>query len=345
MSDPLITLSIALVLAGLSAWIFWPQRGLLPRWRKMNRLSGRVLQEDALKHLYKTTLRGRPPGLHSIAGALNISPDRAATLLAELEAQDLLRMEDRRPALTPLGEETALHIIRAHRLWERFLAEKTGYGEEEWHDLAETYEHRATADELNVLAAQLGYPTHDPHGDPIPTEAGELVTHDAQPLTHIKSGELARIVHLEDEPEAVAAQLRAEGLIPGQVLRVMENTQRRIRFWSNGDEHVLAPLVAAYVEVQLVPEAEIVEEKNPSLDELEVGERAEVIRLSPRVRGPERRRLMDLGVLPGTIIDVEMVSPSGDPTGYRIRDALIALRDDQAQYIKVNRLEVVEVSQ
>ena len=66
--------------------------------------------------------------------------------------------------------------------------------------------------------------------------------------------------------------------------------------------------------------------------------------LSPQCRGPERRRLMDLGILPGTVIQAELVSPSGDPTAYRIRDALIALRKEQADWVRVELLTLEEAS-
>ena len=68
------------------------------------------------------------------------------------------------------------------------------------------------------------------------------------------------------------------------------------------------------------------------------GEHGQIVGLSPRCRGPERRRMMDLGILPGTVVTAELISPSGDPTAYRIRDALIALRVEQAQLINISRL-------
>jgi Fe2+ transport system protein FeoA len=76
------------------------------------------------------------------------------------------------------------------------------------------------------------------------------------------------------------------------------------------------------------------------LDELPVGATAEVQSLSANLNGPARRRLLDLGILPGTRILVEMRSPSGDPTAYRIRNALIALRAEQAHDIRVREMKV-----
>jgi DtxR family Mn-dependent transcriptional regulator len=75
-----------------------------------------------------------------------------------------------------------------------------------------------------------------------------------------------------------------------------------------------------------------------TLAALKPGQQGVVMRLSPQCRGPERRRLLDLGILPGTVITAEMVSPGGDPTAYRIRGALIALRREQARLIYIRPL-------
>ena len=78
-------------------------------------------------------------------------------------------------------------------------------------------------------------------------------------------------------------------------------------------------------------------QRGTPLNSLKPGDKGLVLSLSPRLRGADRRRMMDLGVLPGTEIDVAMRSPSGDPTAYRIRGALIALRADQANLIQVEK--------
>lgn len=71
---------------------------------------------------------------------------------------------------------------------------------------------------------------------------------------------------------------------------------------------------------------------------LKLGETAKVVQILPTCQGAERRRLMDLGILPGTVITAEMKSPSGDPTAYRIRGALIGLRQEQANAIAIRRV-------
>lgn len=351
MPDPLWALTVGAGLALLLAALFWPERGLWPRWRRTRELTERVLTEDALKHIHKCEMKGRRPTVESLAGALQVPRDRVAQLLTQMEQLGLLTSRGGELHLTAAGRNAALHIIRAHRLWERYLADQTGYSEADWHGQAERLEHTLEPAEVEELAAQLGHPTHDPHGDPIPDAAGRFVAHGGQPLTALPVDTPAQIVHIEDEPEVVYAQLAAEGLYPGMAVRLIEVTPQRVRFWANGDEHVLAPLLAANISVVPRPaEAEArreeAEARPPAmpLSALRLGEQAEVVGISPRCRGPERRRFMDLGILPGTVVTAELVSPSGDPTAYRIRDALIALRKEQADLIHVVRRPASVVS-
>jgi DtxR family Mn-dependent transcriptional regulator len=345
MSDPLLNLVIGLVVVLVGALFFWPEKGLVPRWREMRSRSARVLREDALKHMQKRALGGRRPSLRSIAGSLGITIDQAAEVVADLEKRRLVDVAEEGFELTPEGESVALQVIRAHRLWERFLAEETGYHEGEWHRQAEEQEHALSPEELEALTRSLGNPSHDPHGDPIPTAEGDIAPHRGISLNDLALNTPAQIVHIPDEPKMVAAQIQAEGLLPGMVLRVSDRSPLRLIFWINGEEHLLAPMVAANIAVVPLPEER--HEPAPTgepLWSLNTGEKGEVVMLSPRCRGPERRRLMDLGILPGTVIEADLRSPSGDPTAYRIRDALIALRKEQAEWIRIKPLRMEQTA-
>ena len=338
MPNPLIALLIAGILTAIGLWLFWPERGVFWRWQRANEMTERVVGEDALKHIHQCEIHNRRPTVQSLAGALNISSNDVAEILHRLEQQEYLQIDGDQFRLTPTGRDYALRIIRAHRLLERYLADATGFEEEEWHDRAERLEHSLSVEELNRLSARLGNPTHDPHGDPIPTAQGEMIYRERTPLINMETGKPAQIVHLEDEPEAVYAQIVAEGLHVGQIVRMIESSPQRIRFWAGGDEHLLAPIVAVNIAVVPLPEEQQVEEIiGEPLSSLKIGEVAQVLSISPRSRGLERRRLMDLGILPGTEIEVEMFSPSGNPAAYRIRGAVIALRDSQAEHIRIQR--------
>jgi DtxR family transcriptional regulator, Mn-dependent transcriptional regulator len=338
MVNPLLALGTAVFIIIILAILFWPERGLVARWQETGRHNERVRSEDALKHIHKFETKGRRPTMESIAGALHISQNDAAALVTAMQSNGLLQTGQGEIHLTPQGRDSALHIIRAHRLWERYLAEETGYREADWHGQAERFEHQLSEDELDVLAAQLNYPTYDPHGDPIPSASGEMVEHGGRPLSALTVDVPGQIVHLEDEPPMVYAQLIAEGLHVGMPVRVTEATTERIRFWANGDEHILAPIFANNISVVPLPEAppQPVTE-SASLHDLRPGEAAEVLSISPNCRGMERRRFLDLGILPGTVIQAEMNSPGGGTTAYIIRGALIALREQQANYIKIKK--------
>jgi DtxR family Mn-dependent transcriptional regulator len=341
MPDPLTSLLVAAAITLIGVFLFWPERGIFWRWNRARQMTARVYREDALKHILHCEIHGDKPTLKSLAGALDTSESEAARILGDLGALEMLQVEGGDFRLTPAGREDALRIMRAHRLWERYLADETGFQEAEWHGQAHLREHMLTPDQADELSARLGYPTHDPHGDPIPSASGYMVYPESRvPLTAHPLDKPARIVHLEDEPETVYAQLVAEDLHVGQVIRLVEHSPQRVRFWAGADEHILAPVVAANISVVPLPE-EVREEQTPgeSLATLKPGEQGRVVALSSRIRGVERRRLMDLGVLPGTLIEAEMTSASGDPVAYRIRGALIALRHTQADNIRIARLE------
>lgn len=345
MPDPLLALAVGALLLAAGLASFWPGRGLYHRWQAASRVNDRVRTEDALKHMHKSEMRGRRPTLESVAGALGVGADDAAALLSRMQALGLVNAAGGDLALTLQGRDAALHIIRAHRLWESYLADRTGFGEQEWHQQAERLEHDLQPEQVEALAAQLGRPTHDPHGDPIPDRDGSYVYHGGLPLPALELDAPGRIVHIEDEPATVYAQLVAEGLYPGMDVRLLEVSPTRVRFWANGDEHLLAPLMAANIsvrpiEVAALPAgaAPISGETAETLATLRPGQQGRVMALSPRMRGAERRRMMDLGILPGAVIAAELVSPSGDPTAYRIRGAMIALRREQAQLINIQRM-------
>jgi DtxR family Mn-dependent transcriptional regulator len=339
MVNPLLALGIATALVVAAFWLFWPVSGMYWRWSRFRRYSSRTLVEDALKHLYDCEARRHPATVHSLSGALGISGQRLAEVVARLEQLKLAESEGGVYTLTTEGRSYALRVIRVHRLWESYLSDDTGFDASEWHLQAEHREHITTPEEAEALSARMGHPRFDPHGDPIPTPAGEIVPPPGQPLSDMKPGQVGKIVHLEDEPQEIYAQLLAESLYPGMQVRIFEVSPARIRFEADGDEHVLAPVVAANLSVQAVPEEEEVEETFERLSALEPGERATVVGLSSACRGAERRRFLDLGLIPGTEVTAELRSAGGDPTAYRIRGAVIALRRDQAEMIHVVRPE------
>jgi DtxR family Mn-dependent transcriptional regulator len=338
MMDPILALIVALLLGLTAALLLWPTRGLLWRAVRALRVSDRVMIEDALKHIHDCEYHDKPCTLHSLGGALGLSGNRAAELSRRLEELELIRTAEGGIKLTAEGRGIALRVIRIHRLWERYLSDETGLSASEWHSEAERREHTTTPGQAALLAARTGDPRFDPHGDPIPTEDGEIIPPRGRPLPDLPIGALAEIVHVEDEPESIYAQIVAEGLHPGMRVRVAAVSSERIRFEADAEEHVLAPIFAANLwAVPLQQEQGRMEGPFERLSGLEPGEQARVIGISNRCRGMERRRMLDLGIVPGTVVQYELTSAGGDPVAYRIRGAVIALRSEQADLIHIDR--------
>lgn len=337
MLNPALALSIFGVLVIVAALVAWPRRGLLPRLRRMSHLSERVLLEDALKHVYTCESIGRACSLESLAGRLEISMGRAADLLAQLAESRLVRNEAGGPRLTDTGRDSALRLVRTHRLWERYLADRTGVPAGEWHEEAERMEHALSAEEADALAARLGHPAWDPHGDPIPTAGGELPRVERLTLAGAEVGRTFEIVHLEDEPRVIYDALVSDGLELGSRVEVVERTPTSVRVRARGREWKLDNVVAPNVTVKMLAEGERADAPVTTLLDLEHGETARVTGISPACQGSQRRRLLDLGVVRGTEIESSLDSASGDPVAYLIRGALIALRREQAAWIRVQR--------
>ncbi len=312
-----------------------PRKGLLWKWFQGREATERIRIEDALKHFYNFEYSRLSATVSSLAGVLQIGRDEAASLAGRLESLGLVTRDADGIRLTADGRSYALRVIRIHRLWERFLADHTGVSESQWHHEADRKEHELTPEQADVLSAELGHPVFDPHGDPIPTPDGEMPGRRGLPLSALNPGATARIVHVEDEPDAVYAQLVAARLYPGTTVRVLEHTRDRMRIEADLQEHVLAPVVAANLSVEPIGDALDAAAPDNRLSSLAIGQEATVVDISAACRGVERRRLLDLGIVPGTLVRAELESAGGDPIAYRIRGAMIALRKDQADLIYV----------
>jgi len=335
MVDPVLALSIFALLVVVTALVVWPRWGLAARVIRLWHMTERVRIEDALKHLYNAELSGQPGNAPGVAGTLGVSPARAVRVMARLEALGFARSTAEGLRLTDDGRAYALRILRTHRLWERYLADRTGVAATDWHDAAEIKEHRLSREQTENLAARMGQPLFDPHGDPIPTATGELPAVPGIPLNALVPGLTATIVHLEDEPREVYDQVLTEGLAPGMSIEVVTADPSRIRFKTDGREHELLPVVAANVTVLPQPTLEVAAAPQRNLTSLDLGGRGTVVGIAPACQGAQRRRLLDLGVVPGTVIEAELMSAAGDPVAYRIRGAMIALRRHQAEWILI----------
>jgi DtxR family transcriptional regulator, Mn-dependent transcriptional regulator len=338
MVDPGRALLVFAVLVGVAALALWPGWGLLSRIVALARMSERVRVEDALKHVYSCERVGRACSIESLAGHLEISTAAAARLLSRLAELGLVLTTPDGPSLTDVGRESALRVVRTHRLWERYLADRTGVPASDWHDEAEHMEHTLSPEEADALSASLGHPSWDPHGDPIPTASGHLPPAERLSLAGAPAGRSVEIVHLEDEPREIYDALLSEGLTLGGRLDLIERTDQNVVVAAGGREWPLDAVMASNVTVRLLPPGERAAGATETLAALAPGETARVLAISPACRGSQRRRLLDLGVVSGTEITAEFTSASGDPIAYDIRGALIALRREQAEWIQIERV-------
>lgn len=320
------------LLAGFAgAVLVW----LAVRWREHRfTLRSRQHLEDALKHLFDLEYRGRRGSLATLTGALRL-PDRVVLdLVARMQTQGLVITRDREFDLTPTGERLALQVIRAHRLLERYFADEARLPLKDVHAAAERGEHHLSPEDVDRLSASLGHPAVDPHGDPIPTREGFVPPASGTPITAWPLDQLARIVHLEDEPPISYAQLVAEGIRVGQTIRLIETTPERLVLTDGENEYRLAPAVAANIFVAATaPGPDLAGAVR--LADLRQGDTAEVITLDDACQGYSRRRLMDLGFTQGARIRATLSTFAGDPRAYEVRGTLVALRRDQSNQIFV----------
>jgi DtxR family Mn-dependent transcriptional regulator len=318
--------------------VFVPRYGLLALYKDWRSAKEREQLEDALKHLLDRERQGRHASPESLAGTLDLPRAKATRLISDMESQSLLETHGSQLHLTADGERWAMHVVRAHRLWERYLVDEARMPLNQIHDVAQKREHSLTEAQLNELDAALGHPTLDPHGDPIPTREGKMASVESMPVTAWQAEGPARIVHIEDEPAIAYEQILAAGLRLGQTIRMMEKTPQRVVLSDGETEYRLAPTVAANVSVTPLPESEIAKANAIPLAELTQDQRGEIVQLDDAVQGFTRRRFLDLGLTPGTTIYPELGNFFGDPRAYRVRGTLIALRKDQAAQIWVKPL-------
>ena len=337
--DPGQALTAFAAVVALLAILLWPRAGVVPRLLQLSRMGERVRLEDALKHVYTCQREGQSCSLESLAGRLEISTARAATLLSGLTQMGMVRTGETGPVLTPDGERSAVRVVRTHRLWERYLADRTGVPAGEWHAQAEQMEHALSAEEVDSLDSRLGHPPWDPHGDPIPTSGGEIPPLRGTGLVAVEPGQTVQVVHLEDEPHEIYDALLDDGLVLGGRLDVLEKTDQSVRLRSMGREWTIDAVMAGNVTVRPLPAGEHTDAARVTLLEAAPNETVRVVRISQACQGSQRRRLLDLGVVRGAEVTPELVSANGDPIAYRIRGALIALRRAQAAEILVERLE------
>jgi DtxR family Mn-dependent transcriptional regulator len=193
--------------------------------------------EDYLKTIYKL----QAPAFAStsdIARALEVSPASATNMAKRLDSMGLARyLPYRGVRLTEAGTQIALEVLRHHRLLETYLREVMGYSWEQMHREAEHLEHHISEEFEDRIEELLGFPTHDPHGHPIPARDGSIPERESQPLPTAAIGINLLVSSLVDSDPAALHRLESLGLMPGQTIRINEATENELVL-ETGSSHV-----------------------------------------------------------------------------------------------------------
>jgi DtxR family transcriptional regulator, Mn-dependent transcriptional regulator len=180
--------------------------------------------EDYAKAIY--ALERRTDGAvstNALAERLDVTPASASAMAKRLGALGLVtHVPYRGVQLTPKGVRVALEVLRHHRLLERFLTEELGMSWDRVHDEAEVLEHVLSEELEALIAAKLGHPTHDPHGDPIPTVELELVEADTEPLDALEPGDRGVFVRVSDADPEMLRYLGERGIAPGDAFEIVD---------------------------------------------------------------------------------------------------------------------------
>ena len=181
--------------------------------------------EDYLKGIFALS-EGKPGeavSTQDLADRLKVTPASTTAMIKRLHAMHLVEHTRYQGAsLTEAGRLVALELIRHHRLLELYLVEALGYPLADAHAEAEQLEHHISEDFEQRIDALLGQPTHDPHGDPIPTPTGELPVRDERPLTELAADEHALVARVPDRDAEFLRYLTELGIVPDAPVRVVE---------------------------------------------------------------------------------------------------------------------------
>jgi DtxR family Mn-dependent transcriptional regulator len=187
--------------------------------------SGRVTPaiEDYLKAIYALQQQGGAVSTSMLGEQRGFKPGSVTGMIKKLAEMNLVQHTPYQGVqLTPAGERIALEVIRHHRLLELYLVEALGYSWDEVHEEAEKLEHHISEKLEARIAAHLGHPDVDPHGDPIPTLEGHLPVTADQRLGDLPAGTMARIVRVRDQGADRLRYLADLGLTPGATVEITE---------------------------------------------------------------------------------------------------------------------------
>lgn len=183
-----------------------------------------AVAEDYLRTIYKLQQKDGAVSTSGLAAAMNVSSASASDMLKKLARNKLVQYKPYYGAsLTEQGLAIALAVTRKHRLWEMFLVESLGFSWDEVHSIADKLEHYTPALLEKRIDEKLGFPTVDPHGDPIPRSNGEVPEDSLILLAGLPPHTPARISRVSDDSPEILQYLAKIGMTLGQNIVVREN--------------------------------------------------------------------------------------------------------------------------
>jgi DtxR family Mn-dependent transcriptional regulator len=180
--------------------------------------------EDYAKAIYALERRaGEAVTTNALAERLGVTPGSASGMVKRLAELGLAEHEPYRGVqLTDDGRRVALEVIRHHRLLELYLVQSLGVPWDRVHEEAEVLEHVLSEELEELIAAKLGNPTHDPHGDPIPTRELTIEEEPTQSLQSLQAGATGRFTRVSDSDPEMLRFLADRGISPGDSLEVID---------------------------------------------------------------------------------------------------------------------------
>ncbi len=207
--------------------------------------------QDYLKAIWKLERTG-DMSTTALADALGVSPASATAMLKKLASLGLVVHERYHGAtLTPAGERMALEVVRHHRLLELYLMQALGLSWDQVHEEAERLEHHLS-DQLEVhIDRALGYPTRDPHGDPIPTAELLLQSDEMVCLSDLEAGSMTVVRRVPDGDPELLRYLATLGLVPAEEVTVVDQApfDGPVTVEVRGARHAIGRSLAAQIEV------------------------------------------------------------------------------------------------
>jgi DtxR family Mn-dependent transcriptional regulator len=181
-------------------------------------------EENYLKAIYHLQVGTAAVSTNEVAERLRTKPASVTDMMKKLNNKKLLHYKPYYGFyLSSEGKKVALSIIRRHRLWEYFLAEKLQFTWDEVHEIAEELEHVANRKLIDKLDAYLGFPQFDPHGDPIPDSKGKIATYKEIALTQLPIRQVAEVKRVSNQSPEMLDLLHHKNIRIGTKLEIRKH--------------------------------------------------------------------------------------------------------------------------